>query len=154
MNLIFLQWHDKSLNFWTKLVKIWHKIIQKHWHLQHWLHNNRKIDDYESIYNVNVLYLRVNHANGYVKKKMKIIIFDSTDYIKELLRKYADVWNRIKNKIKAINIGDCNYGNDYMKIKFNSDDDLTLNKPLKFHKMTIIIKFVFEENGKLYLQVF
>ena len=88
------------------------------------------------------------------KKKMKIIIFDSTDYIKELLRKYADVWNRIKNKIKAINIGDCNYGNDYMKIKFKSDDDLTLNKPLKFHKMTIIIKFVFEENGKLYLQVF
>ena len=40
-----------------------------------------------------------------------------------------------------------------MKIKFNSDDDLPLNKPLKFHMMTIIIRFVFED-GKLYPQVF
>ena len=40
-----------------------------------------------------------------------------------------------------------------MKIKFNSDDDLPLNKPLKFHNMTINIRSVFEEDGKLYLQV-
>ena len=40
-----------------------------------------------------------------------------------------------------------------MKIKFNSDDDLPLNKPLKFHVMTINIRSVFEEDGKLYLQV-
>ena len=40
-----------------------------------------------------------------------------------------------------------------MKIKFNSDNDLPLNKPLKFHLMTIIIRSVFE-GGKLYLQVF
>ena len=41
-----------------------------------------------------------------------------------------------------------------MKINFNSDDDLPLNKPLKSHMMTIIIRFVFEEDGKLYPQVF
>ena len=41
-----------------------------------------------------------------------------------------------------------------MKIKFNSDDDLPLNKPLKFHAMTIIIRSVFEEDGKLYAQIF
>ena len=41
-----------------------------------------------------------------------------------------------------------------MKIKFNSDDDLSLNKSLKFTLMTIIIRCVFEENGKLYPQVF
>ena len=41
-----------------------------------------------------------------------------------------------------------------MKIKFNSDDDLPLNKPLKFHAMTIIIRSVFEEGGKLYPQFF
>ena len=41
-----------------------------------------------------------------------------------------------------------------MKIKFNSDDFLPLNKPLKFHNMTIIIASVFEEEGKLYPQVF
>ena len=41
-----------------------------------------------------------------------------------------------------------------MKIKFNSDDDLSLNKPLKFHNMTISIRSVFEEDGKLYPQLF
>ena len=41
-----------------------------------------------------------------------------------------------------------------MKIKFNSDDDLPLKKPLKFHAMIIIIKSVFEEDGQLYSQGF
>ena len=40
------------------------------------------------------------------------------------------------------------------KIKFNSDDDLPLNKPLKLYAITIIIRPVFEEDGKLYLQRF
>ena len=41
-----------------------------------------------------------------------------------------------------------------MKIRFNSDDNLPLNKPLKFHLMTIIIRPAFKEDGKLYAQVF
>ena len=41
-----------------------------------------------------------------------------------------------------------------MKIKFNSDDNLPLNKSLKFHIMTKIIRCVFEENSKLYPQLF
>ena len=45
-------------------------------------------------------------------------------------------------------------GKNYIKVKFNSDDDLTLNKLLKCHAITIIIRFVFEEDGKLYPQVF
>ena len=41
-----------------------------------------------------------------------------------------------------------------MKIKFNSDDDLPLNKQSKFHNMAITIRSVFEKDGKLYLKVF
>ena len=41
-----------------------------------------------------------------------------------------------------------------MKIKFNSNDDLPLNKSLKFHNMPIAIRSVFEEDSKLYPQVF
>ena len=41
-----------------------------------------------------------------------------------------------------------------MKIKFNSDDDLPLNKPIKFHAMTIIVRSMFEEDGKLYPELF
>ena len=40
-----------------------------------------------------------------------------------------------------------------MKIKFNSDDNLPLNKPSKFYLMTVTIRSVLEEDGKLYLQV-
>ena len=116
----------------------------------------KKTDDYENIYSVNPLYLRVDHASGYIKEKNenKYLIFDSTDQNKDLLKKCNDFWNVIKNKIEAVSSGEYDYEKDYMKIKFNSDDDLPLIKPLKFHSMTIIIRSVFEEDDKLYPQVF
>ena len=116
----------------------------------------KKVDDYENISSVNPLYLIIAHANGYIEQKgvNKYLIFDSSDENKELLKKYNDVWNGIKNKIEEVSSGKCDYEKDYMKIKFNSDDDLPLNKPLKFHNMIIIIRSVFEEDGKLYPQVF
>ena len=58
------------------------------------------------------------------------------------------------DKIKEISNDECDYKKDYMEIKFNSDDDLPLSKPLKFHNMTITISSVFKEDGKLYPQVF
>ena len=117
----------------------------------------KKIDDYESIYNVNPSYLRIGHASGYIEEKNgnKYLIFDSVDENKEVLKKYADIWDGVKNKIKAINCDKENdYGKYYMKIKFNSDDDLPLNKLLKLHLMTIIIRCVFSGDGKLYPQRF
>ena len=118
----------------------------------------KKIDDCKNIHSGNPLYLIINQASGYIEEKCgkKYLIFDdSVNENKELLKKYADVWDEIKNEIKTINGGKKNdYGKDYMKIKLNSDDDLTLNKPLKFHAMTIIIRSVFEEGGKLYPQIY
>ena len=98
----------------------------------------------------------VNHASGYIKEKgvNKYLIFESTDENKELLKKYNDVWNVIRDKIKEVSSDECDYEKYYMNIKFNSDDGLPLNKPLKFHNMTITISSVFEEDGKLYPQVF
>ena len=114
----------------------------------------KKIDDSENIYCVNSLYLIIAHANGYIEEKgvNKYLVFDSTDENKELLKKYNDVFNGISDKIKEISSGECYYEKDYLKIKFNSDDNLPLNKPLKFHLMTI--RSVFEEDSKLYSQVF
>ena len=104
------------------------------------------------------MYFLVNHTSGCIEEKNgnKYLIFDnSVTENKGLLKKYAEVWDGVKNEIKAINCGKENvYGKDYTKVKFNSDNDLPLNKPLKFHAMTIIIKSVFEEGGKLYPQVF
>ena len=115
----------------------------------------KKIDDCESIYSVNPLHLQVNHANGYIEEKNenKYFVFDdSANENKELLKKDVNVWDGIKNKINDTKEKD--YEKDYMKTKFNSDDDLPLNKQLKFHNMTITIRSVFEEDGKLYPQVF
>ena len=116
----------------------------------------KKIDDYENVYSVNPLYLLVNHVSGYIEEKNenKYLIFDATDENKELLKKYNDVWSGIRNKIEAVSSGQCGYEKDYMKIKFNSNDDLPLNKLLKLHLMAITIRSVFEEDVKLYPQVF
>ena len=78
----------------------------------------KKIDDYENIYSVNPLYLTIAHASGYIEEKgvNKYLVFDSTDENKELLKKYNDVFNRIRDKIKEISNGECEYEKDYMKI--------------------------------------
>ena len=54
--------------------------------------------------------------------------------------KYDDIFNGIRDKIKYINSDKCDYKRDYMKIKFNCDDNLPLNKALKFCLMTITIR--------------
>ena len=41
-----------------------------------------------------------------------------------------------------------------MKVRFNLDDDLPSNKTLKLHMLTIIVRCVFEEDGKYYPQAF
>ena len=113
----------------------------------------KKIDDCKNIYSVNPMYLRVNHANGYIEEKgaNKYLVFDSME-LHSIDLHY--VFNGIRDKIKEINSNGCDYEKDYMKTKFDSDDDLPLNKQLKFHSMVITIRSVFEENGKLCLQLF
>ena len=93
------------------------------------------------IFSVNSLYLLINQASGYIKEKSgnRYLIFDgSVHENKELLKKYAFVWDGLKNKIKAINGGKENdYGKDYMKIKFNSDDDKTTKISCNDHNYQI-----------------
>ena len=105
---------------------------------------------------MNPLYLPITHANGYIEEKRvnKYLVFYSTDENKESLKKYNYVFNGIRDKIKEVCSDECDCGKDYMKIEFNSDDNLLLKKPSKFHLMTITIRSAFEEHGKLYPQVF
>ena len=61
----------------------------------------------------------------------------------------------IKSCIEKINNSKSGeYEKDYMEIEFNSADKLPLNKQLKFLSLTIVIRSVFEEDGKYYLQAF
>ena len=94
--------------------------------------------------------MQVDHASGYIKEKNgnKYLIFDdSVDENKKVLKKYSEVWDGIEDKIKAIGGGKENDNEKgYMKIKFNSDDDLPLS--------IAIIRSVFQEDGKIYPQFF
>ena len=116
----------------------------------------KKIGYGYDINSVNPLYLRIDNASGYIEEmnKDKYLIFDVTYENKELLERYGDVFNGIMGKIREIDDAWLEYAQDYMKIRFSSDGNLPLNKPLKFYNMTITIRCVFKEDNKLYLQVF
>ena len=116
----------------------------------------KKIGYGYDVNSVNPLYLRIDNASGYIEEinKDQYLVFDATDENKKLLERYDDVFNRIIGKIKKIDDDWLEYSKDYMKIKFSSDDNLPLNKPLKFHNMTVTIRCVFSEDNKLYPQVF
>ena len=109
------------------------KVVQKHWYWLHWIHHNYENDDYENIYSVNFLHLIIGEVDGHIEEKngSKYLVFDSADENKEVLKKYTELWDGITNKIKTINGGKKGeYGKDFMKIKFDTDDNLPLNKPL------------------------
>ena len=74
---------------------------------------------------------------------------------KKLLEKYTKLCDESKCHIQKINADKSGeYGKDYMKTKFSSDDDLPLSKILKLHMLTIIVESAFEEDGKYYPQIF
>ena len=69
--------------------------------------------------------------------------------------KYKEIWGENKNEIEVINANrELEYGKDFMKIKLYSDDNLPLKKQLKFSTMAIIVKSLFEEDGKVYPQIY
>ena len=71
-----------------------------------------------------------------------------------VLKKYKQVFGGIKYYIKRIDDYDSEYEKDYTKIKFSSDDNVPLNKVLYFPTITVIIRCVFEKDGKYYPQVY
>ena len=125
------------------------------WNDQIWINNfdakNLKFNS------VNPLYLFISELDGFIDEKNgnKYLNITLTDSNNDVLIKYAEVWNGIKNQIKKINNDSVvEYDKDYMKIKFHSDDNLPLDKVLKFHAVIIIIRSVFERDGKYYPQIF
>ena len=74
----------------------------------------------------------------------------STDENKDKLNIYQELWNKIRYLIKSITINSDNYDKKYMKIKFNSDDDLPLKKMVELQNMVIVVRSVFQEDNKYY----
>ena len=93
--------------------------------------------------------------NGYIKEinEDKYLVFVDTHENKELLKRY-DVFNGIMDEIKKVDDDWLEYSKECMEIRFSSDDNLWLNKSLKFYNMTVTVTCVFSEDNKLYPQVF
>ena len=95
----------------------------------------------------------INRIDGFIEEKdgYKYLSIASADINSEVLKKYSEVWSGIKDCIEKINDSDLGeYDKDFMKIKFNSDNDIPLNKQLYFLTITVIIRNIFEEDGKYY----
>ena len=93
---------------------------------------------YENICSVNSLYSIFHSATGYFYKNNgeKYLILDP-------IEKYEEVFSGTKSGIETINSGEkLFYEKHYAKIGFNTDDDVPLDKELKFPSLTIIIRCI------------
>ena len=68
----------------------------------------------------------------------------------EKIIKYEELSSKIKDVISSIIKNSDNYHEKYLKIKFNSDDELPLNKTIEFHNAKIVARAVFHENNNYY----
>ena len=109
-----------------------------------------------SINSVNPFYLIIGEIDGFIEEKngSKYLNIALTDSNKEVLKKYAEIWRGIEDQTLKINglVGE--YDKDYMKIKFDSDDNLPLNTVLKIRILAIVIRCIFEIDVKHYPQYF
>ena len=111
-------------------------------------HVTVKDSKYVQIYSANPLYLIFNKVNGYFEEinTNKHLTLVPTNESKEKIKKYEELWSKIRDLIRSITKNSDDYDQTYMKIKFNSDGELPLNKTVEILSMTIV-KETFHSQG-------
>ena len=114
-----------------------------------------KDSKYLKINCVNPLDLIFRKVNGYFKEinKNKYFTLIPTNESKEKIKKYEELWSKIRDLIRSRTKKSDDYDKKYLKIKFNSDDDIHLKKTIKIPSMIKVVRAVFYENSKYYPQV-
>ena len=109
-----------------------------------------KDSKYVKINSVNPLYLIFNKVNGYFEEinGNKYLTLVPTNE-----SKYEELWSKIRNSISSITKKSVDCDEKYMKIKFNSDDELSLNKTIEVPSMAIVVRATFYKSSKYYPQV-
>ena len=117
-----------------------------------------KDSKYKKIYSVNPLYLIFSKVNEYLEEinKNKYLTLVPINESKGIRKNYEDLWCKTRDLTRSINKNSNDYDEKYMKIKFNSDVELPLNKTIEIASMIIVIRAVFYENKnkKYYPEVF
>ena len=108
------------------------------------------------IYSVNLLYLVFTKGNGYFEdiNGTKYLTLVPTNKRKEKIKKYEEMWIKITDLIKSVIKKSDDYNEKYMRIKFDTDNKLPLNKTIEIPIIAIVVSAVFHENNKYYPQVF
>ena len=60
------------------------------------------------------------------------------------------MWSRIRDLIRSISDNSNDHDDKYVKIKFDSNDEIPLNKTTEIPRMIIVVGAVFHVNGKYY----
>ena len=109
----------------------------------------KKITECNYINSVNPLYLRITDMKGQFKKGKSgnvwfLIIFGDENFLKI----FANIWKSIRTKIDENTGGIVQYDKGYMRIKFESKDNLTTDNIVNMHLVTIIIRSFSAQNDK------
>ena len=115
------------------------------------------IEYIKSLDNEDSLYLVFNNGDAYIEEsnENKYLIFASTDKNKEALENYTELWDEIKDEIEeTISNKRIEYKKTFLKIKFDSDDDLPLREILSISVCITAVGSVFQENSNYYPQVY
>ena len=105
----------------------------------------------------NCLYLIYNNVDAYIEENNedKYLIFALTDKNRETLENYTEICDETKDQVALISDNKpTDYKKYFMKIRFESDDNLPLGKILKIPVCIIVARSVFQENSNYYPQVF
>ena len=108
-----------------------------------------------NINSVNPLHLILKDVTCTVEKiegsSDRYLVIDLSN--KDVLNVFDDMFNFISNKINKID-GDDKQVYGYIRLKFNSDVDLPLDKLIKFHKLTVIVACVICKGDKFYPEIY
>ena len=109
-----------------------------------------KDSKYMKINGLNPLYLIFSKVNGYFKEinKNTYLTLVPTNESNELIRKYEELWSKIRDLIRSITKTSDDYDEKYMKIK------IPLNKTIEIPSMIIVVRAAFHENNQYYPQTF
>ena len=101
---------------------------------------------------VNPLYLIFTKVNGYFEEinKNKYLTLVATNERKEIIKKYQELWSKIKDLIGSITKNSDDNDEKCITIKFSSEDELPLNKTIEIPSMIIVVRAAFHENNKYY----
>ena len=99
----------------------------------------------------------LNNVDGRIEEnnEIKYLVFIPTEKKKEALKNYKKFWEETRKQIEVKNDDELiKYKKDFMKIRFESDDDLHLAKTFSISDMIIAVASVLEKHGKYYPQFF